>query len=329
MVAVLAGVSAWVAGLLVADLSRRFAPDHVFRYAGVLVGPWLGKLLGGVIVLAALANAPVDLRVAVQALFGVFYEQTPPWIVVAISGVGALSLVWWGPARLARLQPLLLAVIAAVTLLQVPFLWQRSEWRFLLPVRFQDVDVGSRALLAAVGAFRFPLMLAWLVALLEEPRRAAALYTKGFWLGWLFVLPMVVFPVAIFGPEGARRLNHPFPYLLSIIRLPNSPVEKIDYLARLIYSLNTLVVVALFYQLIATGVGELTGKRRDRPVLAAATAVSVLLTSWALPDERGEALSRTILVAALPLEAAFVALWGWGRLRRPSREALRRPTDGT
>ncbi|BDG59828.1 hypothetical protein caldi_09180 [Caldinitratiruptor microaerophilus] len=328
MVAVLAGVTAWLAGLVVAGLSRRFAPVSVFRYAGVLVGPWLGKALGGAIVLTALVNAPVDLRVAVQALFGVFYQQTPPWVVVIISAVGALALVWWGPVRLARLQPLLLGIVGAVTMLQVPFLWQRSEWRLLLPVRFEDVAVGSRAFLAALGTFRLPLMLAWVVALLEEPHRALELYTKGFWLGWLLVFPMVAFPVAIFGPEGARELNNPFPYVLSIIRLPNFPVEKVDYLARLTYSLTALVVVALFYHMVAAGVGELTRTRRDRPVLALAAAASVLLTVWMLPDEPGERLSRAVLVATLALETGFVVLWALGRLRRPSPATLRRSTDG-
>lgn len=316
-VAVLAGVVAWLVGLLVADLSRRFVPASVFAYAGMLVGPWSGRLLAALIVLAAVASAPVDLRGAVRALLGVFYQQTPPWIVVTISAAGALSLAWWGPQRLARLQPLLLAVLLTVTVLQVPFLLQRSEWRLLLPVRLQDVDIGNRALLEALGVFRFPLMLAWLVALLEEPHRAPALFTKGFWLGWLVVLSMVAFAVAIFGPEGARELNNPFPYMLSIIRLPNFPIDKVDYLARLIYSLSALVVVALFYQVVAAGVGELTRMRRDRPVVALAAAVSVLLTSWLLPDEPGEGFSGAVLIATLALEAGFVALWAVGRIRRP------------
>lgn len=309
MVAVISGVLGFLLLLLIGKMSQRFPTITFAGYASRIAGPWAGKGMALLLGIALGLGAAVDIQVALKNVVGLFFLTTPPWVVAGLLALTGLAVSWFGVVAASRLAPLVLSMLLLTFLFVLLPLWRYMELGYLVP--FWDptpLQPQSRAFWAALGAFRSGPALAALMPYIAEPRRAVRVAGWAYWAGWLVVFLAVLAPVLVFGPEGARSLVLPFPFVASVIRLPNFPLERIELLARLVFNLNVFHAIALMYFNGGQLLSEVFNTRTTRPFMVAVVVLSVVpvLTVYAaLP---GEVLTGWFLISAMVLFWSFFSL---------------------
>lgn len=311
MVAIWSGVVGFLMVLLIGKLSQRFPGMTVVGYAGLIAGRWTGKATGLLFAIIIGLLTAGDLRLAMKSLIGAFFVTTPTWVLTLLLALAALSLAWHGIVHIARLGPLALIILIFTFLVTFPLLWRWMQPGYLIPVLdLSPLRVADRSFWASVTCFRSGLLLVVLLPYVAEPRRAARIYGWAFWVGWLSVLPAILAPILVFSAEGARALAQPFPYVMTIIRLPNFFFERMEILARIIVTLNELYTTGTAYFVGGLLIAETLGTRTVRPFMVAVLGISLLpatLISAVMPWETFAGWTG-ILTVFLTL-AVFAVFW--------------------
>lgn len=316
VVVTLAGIIGFLTVLLVGKLGQRFPKLTFVGIASKITSNWLGKLLGLIMSLLLTLNVAMDLRVALKSVLGVYFFSTPLWAIATLLALTSLSAAWFGVVNMSRLGPVFLALLSLTFLFTFPLLWRWMQLGYLIPLLdFTQIDFGY-PLWPALSSFRSGLLLMAIMPYTAEPRRAVRTYGWAFWIGWLAVLPAVIAPILIFGPEGAKAGSVPFLFIVSIIRLPNLPLERVEMFARLAYNMNVLYTVGAIYFTGGLLLSDVFGTRWIRPFMLAMAAVSVILLVLVRSDKTVEDLSAWVLTVTMCFTwATSLLLWLIARIR--------------
>lgn len=312
MVAIGAGLAAWGLALLPAALARRFPeqslPDYVPRLLG-RVGGWLFLL---VYIMALIVGMAIDVAISVRTVLTVFLEYTPLW---AITGLGLAVVVLAalnGFVRLAHVAPALLLFLILADGLLVVVLKSETVFGYMQPLwRPQEVWWLSLPMAAALATARSWIVLPGVLARLHQPRVAPLLVTAGHWLGWWIMLPAVLWPVLVLGPEGARLTTNPYLALLGAIKIPNTPLaDRPELLIRPVGNLAALITVGVSLAAATEAGRTLVGRRLApgvMPVLV--VAVWILAALFLRSAALWEAFRWPLLGIAVLIMPGFLFMW--------------------
>lgn len=317
MVAVLAGIVGFLTALLIGKVGQRFPNVTFTGYASKILSPWMGKPLAVFFSLLLTLNAAVDVRLALKSVLGVYFYTTPIWVIALMLVITALSASWFGVVSLSRLGPLFTLWLGLTFLFTFPLLFRWMRPGYLMPIfDTTQVDLVSQSFWTSLSSFRVGLLLLGLMPYLTDPKSAVRTYGKAFWVGWLTVLPAVIAPLLVFGPHGAREVNQPFPYVVSIIRIPNFPLERVEMFARLAYNLNILYAVGTAFFVGGLLLSEVFNTQRVRPFMAVMATISMLLVTFILSDKTAQSLTSWVLIFTMCVVwLLFPVLWLIARIR--------------
>lgn len=276
MVAVISGVSGFLMLLLVGKLAQRFPAKTFPTYAGEILGKWPGKALALVMAVNFGLNASVDLGVAVKNLEGIYFVNTPPWVIAGILAAMALATTWFGLVHASRLAPALLSLLVLTFLFTFPLLWRWMKPGYLIPLfDVRQVDFGSKAFWVAMGVIRAALFPVVFLPYVKEPKKAIRTLAWAHWVGWAGNFLAVITPVMVFGPEGARAVSQPFPFVIAVLRVENFPFERLEMLGRLAFHINTVYAIACIYFTGGLFFADVFGTKRIRPFMVVTAGLSM------------------------------------------------------
>lgn len=323
VVAVLAAAVSAVTALVSGRLGERFPTDTAVGYARRIAGPVVGWP-AGLAIAVALVAAAVDHMVAIaHAVSATLLVFTPTPVVAVVGMVVAGYWAWTGCRCIGQLSPLLLAALLATTAVAGGLLGGAADWGFLRPwFDWSQLRLWSRPWWLGLLDIHSPFALAMLVPLAERPARATRAFLAGLGLGWLVVAFYTVIPIAVFGPEAARAMNHPFPDVLGAIFLFRSPFARPEYVAAVAYQVNTIAALAAFLSLSARAFAQLAGRDDPRPFVAPTTAAAAALAGMiTVLGEAGREVAEAIDVGVYGLAPLYGLLWLLYWLRGMGRHA--------
>ncbi len=298
MVALISGLVAWATVLIASDLARRFPGEALADYAPRLLGRWPGRVFLGLYTLALAMSMGTDLAIGVDGVLGLFLQYTPTWVILVLNLTVILLTLMGGMVRAGYVAPgfLLFLLVADVTLL----------------VGLGDkMEIGYLPFWAALASCRSAQVVPAAVTALHSPRRAPLLATVGHWLGYFIMLPMVLAPVLLFGPEGAQSTENPVLSLLWTIRIPNLPIyDRPGLLIRPVGNLSALSTTGITLIAAAGAARAFLGRRLAGaavPMLVTGSAVLALLlvrriNTW-------ETIQWPLLAQALLVQPAYLFMW--------------------
>lgn len=316
MVAALTSLYVLLTTTVVVAVIRRHPHKTLFQYMRKILGPRLGWFVVMIIALLGAGSALVDLFMAIRVVFGVLLIATPLWAVAGLIGGAALYMAWFGLEKAARSAPLMMLILLVTFGVSVALLWQWTDPGYLRPLfDIGDINPGARQFWAAFGVCRTPLFLAAMWHMLGNPNRDVRAFRRGMRLGLGVVAVASVIPVMVFGPEAARILFLPFPYVISVVAAPNFPTERVELLARMILSLGAIYAVGATYYLTGRMLAELFSTRYDRLWMAAVAVATVVGISIMSREQLLEVVSAWILIAIAGMGPLFALLWVVDRRR--------------
>lgn len=312
MVATGAGLTAWGLALLPAGLARRFPEQSLPAYAPRLLGRVGGWLFLLVYIMALTVGMAIDMAISVRTVLVVFLEYTPLW---AITGLGLAVVVLAalnGFVRVAHVAPAFLLFLILADGLLIVVLKSETVFGYLQPLwRPQEVQWLSLPMAAALATARSWIVLPGVLARLHQPRAAPLLVTAGHWLGWWIMLPAVLWPVLVLGPEGARSTTNPYLALLGAIKIPNTPIaDRPELLIRPVGNLAALITVGVALAAATEAGRALVGRRLAPGVMPAlVVAVWILAALFLRSAEVWQAFRWPLLGIAALIMPGFLFMW--------------------
>lgn len=179
------------------------------------------------------------------------------------------------------------------------------------------VGIGAGAL----GVCQFPVFIPFLYARCRPSSRFLGRCLTRSAIRASVVAAFTLLPVAFGGPEAAARVEQVFPDITAVIVLHRSFIDRPEHLARALYTVNAIAVVAGALAAGAESLARMTGAAWRRPlilfVLGVSTAIAYFAERMALRTELLALTAAAMVLFTLAL-AATALLRGRVRQRRPS-----------
>lgn len=263
-------------------LWKKFPELTLIECLNVVLGSWIGRLVGMLYLFYFLVQASITLRIFNDFLAAQFFNNTPALVI----GLGILLVIayciYMGLEVLGRcaqvLGPLIFAGVLILVLLSLP----QAHWLNVLPSK--DIDVPDLFLAALPGLTRWSEW-AWLAMIVpyignkEKLRKTAyggILFVTAFW--FILLVPIV----AIFSPDMVPDLSFPTLQMVQIISIGDF-LERLDALVLGLWVFGAFLKIGILYYVGVLGSAQWFGLKRYKSLILPAGLillfVSVLLFS--------------------------------------------------
>lgn len=310
LVLIMIGASQFISILTVGKLCQKFPGMTVTQFAGRIAGRWTGKIIGLSIAVLLALSASSDLFYGVKSIVGPFFFNTPSFAIVLTMALTGLSFTWFGLVNASRMSPFLMTLIVMTTIVVFLFMLKDTHWGYLTPLfNISSIHI-QMSFWASFCTFRTSVYLSAIMPYIEKPQSALQYYCWGFWIGWTTILIATLSPLLLFGPEGAKELSQPFPYVISTIRIPIIPFEHVEIIARLVYNINVLLAIGLSYFVGGRLLADVFNTKQIRPFMIVLTVISIIPRLFAESNWLGQAFSSySLILALIMIWIIFPSLW--------------------
>lgn len=274
---VVATVYGLLVTLIIIKLWERFPNKTIIEYSQIIVGPFLGKIIGAAYILWFIHINSVVVREFGDFLLTSFMPETPLIAFIII----LLTLGAWatksGLEVICRANefifPLFILSVTAVFVLAL----QESDFSRLLPVMEDGIKPilrGSWAPMAWRGEIIFVSML--LPYISDSDKAGKYLAYSVILVGFVLTFA-TVFTTAVIG-ELTNYLTFPFFELARCITIGRF-FERMEALVLVMWVAGVTIKVATFFCLASLGTGQLFGLSDYRPIVL---PIGLLLGVWSL-----------------------------------------------
>ncbi|MHB1407961.1 MAG: GerAB/ArcD/ProY family transporter [Desulfitobacteriaceae bacterium] len=271
--ALILATGAILAGLMLnLSLVREFPGQTVAQYAQILLGTWLGKLVGLFYALAFLYLVGICLNFVTRMFTIAVMPETPLWPFV--TGLTLLSVysAWLGLEPIARANDLVLPVTVLFLLIILMLALPQGKIYQALPttqINLAEILRGSYPMAACLSEVFFILTLA---PALNKPEELKSATVKGILLAGLFLTVITQTLVAVLGVFRASA------YLFPLMRLSEELIildifEKFEPLVLSGWIIINSVKMGLFTYLFALTAAHTFNKKTYKPFLLFALIV--------------------------------------------------------
>lgn len=265
--ALLSATAVVTAGIMLnLSLAKRFPGQAIFQYAQIILGPWLGKLVGLFYGLTCLYMAAIYLSVFTQFIKITILQETPLWALALGLSLLAVYSAWLGIEPIARANdlvfPFSILVIVILLLLSIP----EGEIYRALPVyqlNYSEILKGVFPGTACLAEVFFIFILAPAINKPEELKSASL---KGILLAGVF---MTVVTQTILFELGIYRASV---YLFPLHRIAGELkiMDVFEHFGAVVLSawlLINSIKIGVFTYCYAICTAEAVGRKNYRTVL--------------------------------------------------------------
>jgi len=257
-------------------LAKRFPGQAIFQYAQIILGPWLGKLVGLFYGLTCLYMAALSLGVITQLTQITILPETPLWPLVLGLTLLAVYSAWLGIEPIARANDLVFPV--AILILVIPLLLSIPVGKIYraLPVYqldFSGILKGAFPGTACLAEVFFILILA---PSINKPEELQSASLKGLLLAG--VIMTVVTQTILFVLGIYRASVYLFPLLRITAELEIMDVfENFEVIVISGWLLINIIKLGVFTYCYAICTAQAIGRKTYRTVLLPALIALPLL----------------------------------------------------
>lgn len=255
------------AGLMLnLSLAKRFPGQGIFQYAHIILGPWLGKLVGLFYGLTSLYMAAICLSLFAQFIKISILQETPLWPLVLGLTLLTVYSAWLGIEPIARANDLTLPL--TLVLLLFPFLLVLADgeaYRALpaFQLNYNEIIRGTFPGTACLAEVFFILILA---AAINKPKELQSASLKGLLFAGVI---MIVVTQTILFVMGSYRASL---YLFPLLRIANELIimdvfERFETLSLAVWLLLNNIKMSVFTYCYAICTAEAFGRKTYQSVL--------------------------------------------------------------
>ncbi|MDI6823760.1 MAG: GerAB/ArcD/ProY family transporter [Bacillota bacterium] len=270
--------------LLLGALAGRLPHRGLVDQAGIALGRWMGKVVGGLFVLGTGVLTVYALRAGVEMVGLVMLPRTPAWVLALIMVLQGAVGAWYGLEVMARAAVLAFLSVGVVLVLLLPGFIPMFDARRLFPVLADGPGPLLRSAGVSAGFWGQVILLAMSAEGFYAPPhlRAATLGAGATSLlaGWL----LVVLAQGAAGWYGVSCYAMPAIEVVRSVRVFLPLLERVDVLVVIGWTAMGFVQVAWLLWACARGVARVLGLVDSRPLVGPLAAVLCALSLTDLED---------------------------------------------
>lgn len=285
-------------------LALRYPSCTIIQYSQIVLGKWLGKLVGLIYIAFSILLASAANRDFSELFLSFLYPYTPILIITLIIVVASAYALTVGLPLIARsaelLVPFLLFVIFFGILASIPNM-HLSALSLVLENGWQPVVKDAVTELPWLG-----LAFYWLFLVPQLKIKATAKKTLPIALLIVSIITffIAVTIVAVLGPYIPPASNYQFYSILRLIRIGGF-IERIEPIFLLSWAGSSFLVVSIFYYTALASIKEFFNLRTYRPAIIPVGTLIIYLSIKLFPsymDLRSFFSLERFGLIALPVE---------------------------
>ncbi|MDF2628613.1 MAG: gerKB2 [Symbiobacteriaceae bacterium] len=244
------------------------------QIAQIVLGKWLGRLVGAVYAAFALWIYSLVLRDLYDFMTSVLMTRTPGVVLVASMAAVVLYGIWGGLEPLARVAfQVVTAVGTGVVLLM---LLSSREYNILQrePFLFQGLGAVLESTWETATWFSEGVIAMWLVAHVKQPRQAFRWTLIAYLCAALTLAGITLTISLVLGPNLPSRLLYPTFSLSEIISL-GAAVERLEVLLVIVWTSGIFIMLGVYLLATSTAAAHTLGLKSHRVTAVVLTLAGV------------------------------------------------------
>ncbi|MHA6483388.1 GerAB/ArcD/ProY family transporter [Paenibacillus sp. strain BS8-2] len=290
--------------LVFVSLWLQYPNQTLVEYSPILLGRFLGKAVGGIYIGYFIFNAALTLRIFNDFLLSRFYIQTPQEVI----GCGILLItaycVYMGPEVLGRCAEVLVPMIFLGLILLMMLAIPNARWTYVIPTWETDLLTLIKANLPTISRYSELTWMAMVVPLIADQQHIKRDTIRAVLFVTAFGYSLIIFLVAIFGPDLIKTLQFPTFNMVEIISVGDF-LERIDALVLGMWVIGAFLKIGIFYYVAVLGASQWLGIREYKP-LVLPTGLIIMVLSLLLFANIGEVKAFGSSMVSVDLLAGFV-----------------------
>jgi len=296
-------------GLMVLSLLEQYPRKNLLRISEILLGKWVGKIIGFIYILIAGYYGGLVLAVLGEIFERSIMPLTPRWLFYLGGLVLVLYLVGSGIEVFARFSEILFPVIIIALMLNVVLTIPRIEQGELMPILSEGIKPLFYGVLKVMPfAMAYILFLAGILPFLPTSKQEigqmkAGVWRAVFWVGIVDMLVVIV-QILVFGPGETIRLANGILVLGKLVEVSRT-VAGIESIFMGIWLGAMVIKICAYFFMTSWGletVFNLKGFKWN-------VIVGVVFLGIAFGLPRGAYLLKELSIAESYLLCPFASVW--------------------
>ncbi|PWA10415.1 spore gernimation protein [Pueribacillus theae] len=221
-----ASVGVWV----VAKLSMRFPNQSIIEYSEVILGKWLGRLYGFLMIAFFIILTGLGAREFGEVVVTAVLKETPIEVIVIVMLFMATMFVRHDLHTFAYIHSFYVPFILAPTLIIIVLSLKNANPLYLQPVFGNELNINAMlyGVLIVASLFQTGFIVSLIFPAMEKPEKAMKAGMWGIAVTSVLYVMVVVAILAVFGPEEVKKLNWPTLELTRATSFPGKILQRLD-----------------------------------------------------------------------------------------------------
>lgn len=319
----LGGLVAIAAGVIMAVLSKSHAGLTVFQYYQLLVGKWIGGLIGLAYIIYFFMTAAYQVR-ALSEVTGLFLlEGTPSWAIVMVFMWVSLYLMTGGINPIARLFELILPVTIVIYLLVMFMSLRIFEWDHLRPFLGQGIFPVFNGIRSTALSFTGVEIILVITAFMSNPNKSVKAVVIGTMIPMFIYILTVVVVIGGLSIDGVSTRTWSTLDLVRSFEFPGLIFERFESFLLVIWIMQIYSTFTISYYAAALGMSQIFKVKIVKCLYVLLTIVFIIST---LPKELsmlfafGDFIGNLALYLFIPIPILLLMLTIWKKRNKGARD---------
>ena len=265
-------------GLILVRLSTMFPGMTIIEYSQVILGPWLGRIVGLVFIVFFLHQSAYSVRIASAAYVTTIMPETPIIVFVSILTYLSANAARSGIEVLARASTVSFFVTLVMLVLLLILPMNVMDFTNLLPIMARGWQPVPEGMLSSFAIYGELIVMTMLIPHLNRPQDAGrfvvyALLLTGFLFTW-FTTAIA----AVFGPIMSTLIMPAFS-LGRLIQFALA-IERVEVIPLVGWTISTGVKQSLFMWAAMLGIAQWFNLAELRALAYPVGALIAALSTW-------------------------------------------------
>lgn len=311
-------------GLILVHLSTMFPGMTIIEYSQVILGPWLGRIVGLALIAFFLHQSAYSVRIGSAAYVTTIMPETPLIVFVSIITYLSANAARSGIEVLARAGSVSFFVTSAVLVLLLTLPLSLMDFSNLLPIMARGWQPVQEGMLSSFAIFGELSVMTMLLPYLSRPQDAGRFVVYALLMSGVLFTWFTSVIVAVFGPLMSTLILPAF----SLGRLIQFAlvVERVEVIPLVGWTISTGVKQSLFLWAAMLGIAQWFNLRDLRslayPVGALVAALSIWLFKGIFDAADFSAVKRFGILSILVNAGIPVFLYIMAMVRRLVRQVM-------
>ncbi|MGR6338836.1 spore germination protein [Priestia megaterium] len=257
---ILGGIVTMIAGLIIVKLSQRFPEKTFYQYSQEIVGKWISKLLGFLMVGYFMVLGGFHARSLAEVTGYLLLEGTPKWAIIMPFMWASLYLIRGGINPIARIFEIILPVTVILFLLVAFMSIKIFEIDNLRPVLGSGITPVLKGVKTTALAFTGPEIMLLIVAFMKEPQKAGKAVLVGITIPLFIYVITVVMVIGALSVDGVVTRTWPTLDLIRSFELTGLIFERFDSLLLVVWIMQMFTSFNVNHYAASLGLSQLFQK---------------------------------------------------------------------